>query len=876
VNVTVETAGAVSGYVRDRLSGAGVPNRQVIFYSYTAWTGEWEGWLSTTTDADGYYSALVTWPHTVRARVIPAGAPDTYPEQWYDDSFSLETATEVSLDVGETQALEITIWPGASISGRVSASGEPAVGVTVTALRLKGGEWLSAAAATTDETGDYTIGALPRGTYRVRFTSESPDLFDTYYPVSRAVEDGADVVLDNGEAAEDIDCDMGPAGKVVASVSGSGAVPLGYVRGYLFRSTVSGWQLHEAIDEWDGHLLFGGLQTGTYCLAVDGIDFGADQSPADWTFYGGEFYNDLPAVDWSFDYPDSFSAPTVPSWVDGFDVVEGEQTELGAIELQSQAALDTQAPVTTLTVPAGWANHDVTPVITVSDPGGSPCVTMYGLGNAMPTALCGKPTAITAEGATTVTYYSVDSADNCEAEKTATVRIDKTAPETISDAAPLYPSMAFIHLYPTENLSGLKDTHYILDEGPETIGAVATTAEEGVHELTYWSTDNAGNVEEAKTVAFRVGGELNAPVTNAVVPSGWQQPPVSFELLALDDTDPGPVTHYSLDGSAPSTLYTGPVSMDDDGVWAIKYRSVDSYGNAEVVKFAAIWVDGTPPSTSATAMTSPQEATVTLSATDAHSGVSTTWYRIDGGGETKGTTATISQAGTHEVEYWSIDRAGNEEAPHEVEVLVPYDDSLQLTASATSVTYPGVATLTGRLRDDFGHAVGGEKVVADWSADGIAWSQVATATAGTSVGTYTVAQRPKATGYYRVRSIGSAAHHAAVSGSARVAVTATLKTPTTPLSVNRNRMFTTTSYVGPTHPTGKSAIVFKFYRYQSGKWVRRKTVNATAGAYRSTSTRLTARTSLPYAGRWRVCAYHAKDAEHPTAVTSSYRTFTVK
>jgi len=52
--------------------------------------------------------------------------------------------------------------------------------------------------------------------------------------------------------------------------------------------------------------------------------------------------------------------------------------------------------------------------------------------------------------------------------------------------------------------------------------------------------------------------------------------------------------------------------------------------------------------------------TVTLSSTDVGSGVATTYYKIDSGSATIGTSFTIPE-GSHTVTYWSVDNAGNAE-----------------------------------------------------------------------------------------------------------------------------------------------------------------------------------------------------------------------
>ncbi|WP_197080918.1 endo-alpha-N-acetylgalactosaminidase family protein [Gordoniibacillus kamchatkensis] len=62
------------------------------------------------------------------------------------------------------------------------------------------------------------------------------------------------------------------------------------------------------------------------------------------------------------------------------------------------------------------------------------------------------------------------------------------------------------------------------------------------------------------------------------------------------------------------------------------------------------------------------DVTVTLTASDSGSGVAGTYYSVDGGAKQQGTSVTITAEGSHTLSYWSVDKAGNVEAPHTVAV----------------------------------------------------------------------------------------------------------------------------------------------------------------------------------------------------------------
>ncbi|TWD94588.1 endo-1,4-beta-xylanase [Neobacillus bataviensis] len=88
--------------------------------------------------------------------------------------------------------------------------------------------------------------------------------------------------------------------------------------------------------------------------------------------------------------------------------------------------VDTTAPVTTDNVPTDWVNKDVTVDLTSIDNGSGVKATYYKIDNG--TEQTGNSITISDEGVHTITYWSVDNAGNVEAQHSATVKIDKTAP----------------------------------------------------------------------------------------------------------------------------------------------------------------------------------------------------------------------------------------------------------------------------------------------------------------------------------------------------------------------------------------------------------------------------------------------------------------
>lgn len=170
------------------------------------------------------------------------------------------------------------------------------------------------------------------------------------------------------------------------------------------------------------------------------------------------------------------------------------------------AVSDSTPPDTSISSLApGWSATDVAFTLSASDPDSpSGIVTRYTLDPPGGAAVESLKGTVTAEGTTTVSFWSTDAFGNAETTKTAVVRIDKTAPVTTCDAVASYTRTATMHLSAADSLSGVAQTYWSLDGGPVTPGLSAVTSVAGAHTMSYWSVDAAGNAEHAHAAGFVV------------------------------------------------------------------------------------------------------------------------------------------------------------------------------------------------------------------------------------------------------------------------------------------------------------------------------------------------------------------------------------
>src|SRR3989442_14893106 len=116
--------------------------------------------------------------------------------------------------------------------------------------------------------------------------------------------------------------------------------------------------------------------------------------------------------------------------------------------------------------------------------------------------------------------------------------------------------------------------------------------------------------------------------------------------------------------------YGGPFTFQADGSHAIDYYATDYSGNNETLRSVTVKIDSATPSSSVQLAgilagdgSYISTVDVTVTSTDATSGVQSTQYRVDGGAWRSYATAfPLSGNGTHTVEYYATDVAGNVES----------------------------------------------------------------------------------------------------------------------------------------------------------------------------------------------------------------------
>ncbi|WP_336921290.1 OmpL47-type beta-barrel domain-containing protein [Aquipuribacter sp. SD81] len=356
--------------------------------------------------------------------------------------------------------------------------------------------------------------------------------------------------------------------------------------------------------------------------------------------------------------------------------------------------IDRTAPTTTVTGASdGWTNGSVTLGLSASDALSGVATTTYSVDGGE--TRTGTSVVLDTEGQHTVRYASTDKAGNTEAERSVTVRIDRTAPSIARSFTPGdYADGSWTN-------GDVSVTFTCSDEGGSGLtscSAPVTLTAEGEHPVTGTAVDGAGNTGTA-TASVRI--DRTAPVVSASLDrepneADWFRQPVTVSFSAEDalsgvvrrdepvelgegegqsatgtatdaagNTGSATVGGIDVDLTAPTLVGTAPerwsrgdvtvtwacadalsgptgdpadttVTGEGDDLTATA-SCTDVAGNGTSTTVSGIQIDRTAPVTTASAAGSPVNGwyaapvEVTLAASDNLSGVDKTTYRVDGG-----------------------------------------------------------------------------------------------------------------------------------------------------------------------------------------------------------------------------------------------------
>lgn len=671
ISGTVTGAGPIDGaeVVAWREDGSGGWDH---WYTYTESNGAYTlrelppgDYYVTFNGGSGYICEVYDGVHVGRAEIYLGtdAAPD------------FTGATSVSLTEGGAAAgVSAELEAGGHVTGRVTYdTGGNAYYPQVRALVPDGsGGWRVYAEASSDENGCYDIGQLATGEYVIRFDDYYGPMPYTYYG--------------------DVDS---PGAATLVAVTAGGTVP--DIDGVLRNPVDDGYEpdntpwsaKHHEVGETAAHTFsydtdqdyawFQGYAGHRYRVETvrtwGTVDTSLTVFGADGTTVLG-VNDDGPAPPFS---AVEFTAPVS----DTYRVLARFTGERGLYGLRITDISDVAPPVTTiLGMPSGPTSQTVAFSLSATDgPDGSGVDrTLYTLDADGPFDYV-DPVEITAEGTTTVGYWSVDNRGNEESRNTTTVVIDRAPPETTDDHLASYVGSATVQLTPFDAGSGTASTVWRVNGGALTVGTVVTSSFVGTNTLEYRSFDVAGNAEATVTVTFRITRANSAPVAAAdsfPVAKNTTLTVTATGVLANDtDPDGDPLTAVLA-----SDVTFGTLTLDPAG--SFTYRPPAGFSGTVTFTYRAS--DGTEDS---------GPATVTIDVQNSAPDAVADSYSV-----AKNTTLTVAAPGV-----LSNDTDPDGDGLTVTELSTPSTGTLSATSTAGAFTYvppagySGAVTFTYRASD---------------------------------------------------------------------------------------------------------------------------------------------------------------------------------
>ena len=278
INAVLAPAARIEGRVTDE---AGDPLAGICIYAQPDGAGGGGG--ADTTDADGRYSAdgLAAGPHIVQFSECSQSG-NLVGEYWDDKSLGdYAGADRVSTVAGQTTSgIDASLSQGGSIGGNVAADADsaPRQNICVSVLDGSGN---SLATALTDAAGDYAVGSLKPGSYKVRFSDCSgSNLRAEYFDDKTDLSTAETVTVTAGQRTGSVNASLaagvpngGPSAIVSGRVTDETGVPLAgaCVYGYSPTTGVSG----SLTTDSDGKYAFTGVPNGSYLVRFSGCNAGA-------------------------------------------------------------------------------------------------------------------------------------------------------------------------------------------------------------------------------------------------------------------------------------------------------------------------------------------------------------------------------------------------------------------------------------------------------------------------------------------------------------------------------------------------------------------------------------------------------------------------
>jgi hypothetical protein len=279
------------------------------------------------------------------------------------------------------------------------------------------------------------------------------------------------------------------------------------------------------------------------------------------------------------------------------------------------------------------------------------------------------------DGVHSVEFYALDRVGVESEHQTVVLQVDASGPECAAELQGIlgtpgwYLSDVVLNLTALDELSSVQEVQYRWG-GSEwsSYSQNLSMGDEGEHWIEFRAFDNAGNQGPVTNLTF--GIDRSAPISRLKAEGdagekGWFVSAVRISGNSTDATSGAGDVLLCIDGG-PWTDLSEEVYLQADGVSLLRYYSVDRAGNREATREMIIKLDRSAP-TIWLNLSGPlsahgwygAEVNATLESSDWISGPNQSYYKLDGGDWVRYEAPFKLGEGSHLLEWYATDLAGN-------------------------------------------------------------------------------------------------------------------------------------------------------------------------------------------------------------------------
>ena len=259
INALLAVGGSISGTIIQE--GTGTPIEDCYIYVYDATTGSQVA--NGNADSSGNYAVGGIPTGTHKVQFSPNDG--IHVREWYDDEPDQQSADLIYVTApNETSYIDAALTVGGSISGTVTeeGTGNPIAYCNVEARNASTGDWVES--DSTDELGNYTLGPLPTGTYKVHFSIYDETHLREWYD-DKPDEQSADIIYVFAPMdTPGVDAELAVGGSISGTVIEEGTGnPVTNCWVVVYDAATYNWVEGENTDS-SGNYTVGAIPTGTY------------------------------------------------------------------------------------------------------------------------------------------------------------------------------------------------------------------------------------------------------------------------------------------------------------------------------------------------------------------------------------------------------------------------------------------------------------------------------------------------------------------------------------------------------------------------------------------------------------------------------------